>query len=369
MSSSDCQALALWYARSSRGNATALTGPGCVNESRRADSAQKQPNVDRRSVRSALSASPSRSPARYNRTRVPLQGQYLLPGTVHRQPCSVCRVTRRHHPNPSFAPDSLRLALSGSCYTDHSTHCQGSVATQTLSPSSMVNTRSQRIPRESFSPPATLSLQRHALQPSHAAKCPCRSQAYCYIHAHANAVSSLSALTLHSNRRTASRRLPAVPQLACTGSLCREFTPDVVQCVAVGSDGVGGLEWKCEADLPTGLRFGEVDVSCEGWGESGGPDPRMLSSETMRLTEALFNAFFDSQTAQTTQTSCEGAAGSGTHSSRLHPRSSRVTTRTSRTCPVAARHSSTVSLSRPSAVRRHAAFRAARQSLCLNCLH
>ncbi|POY74970.1 hypothetical protein BMF94_1946 [Rhodotorula taiwanensis] len=182
---------------------------------------------------STLSVSPSRSPARYNRTRVPLQGQYLLPGTVHRQPCSVCRVTRRHHPNPSFAPDSLRLALSGACYTDHLAHCQGSVATQTLSPSSMVNTRSQRIP-----------------------------------------LSSLSALTLHSNRRTASRRLPAVPQLACTGSLCREFTPDVVQCVAVGSDGVGGLEWKCEADLPSGLRFGEVDVSCEGW--DGPNDPNIL---------------------------------------------------------------------------------------------
>lgn len=100
-------------------------------------------------------------------------------------------------------------------------------------------------------------------------------------------MSSLSALTLHSNRRTASRRLPPVPQLTCKGSLCRKYTPDVVQCVAVGTDGVGGLEWKCEADLPSGFRFGDVDVSCEGW---DGPDDPNILRGSCGLTYSLVRA-------------------------------------------------------------------------------
>ncbi|PRQ70407.1 Protein of unknown function (DUF1183)-domain containing protein, partial [Rhodotorula toruloides] len=97
-------------------------------------------------------------------------------------------------------------------------------------------------------------------------------------------VSSLTALTLHSNRRTASRRLPPVPQLTCKGSACRKYQPDVVQCVAVGSDGAGGLEWKCEADLPNGVRFGEVGVSCEGW---DGPDDPYIVRASCGLTYSL----------------------------------------------------------------------------------
>ncbi|GAA5908775.1 hypothetical protein JCM5296_005765 [Sporobolomyces johnsonii] len=85
-------------------------------------------------------------------------------------------------------------------------------------------------------------------------------------------MSSLTALTLHSSRRTTSRRLPPVPQLTCRGKC--SYQPDVVQCVKVGDDGAGGVEWKCEADLPKGLRFGEVEVGCEGW--DGPDDPYIL---------------------------------------------------------------------------------------------
>ena len=77
---------------------------------------------------------------------------------------------------------------------------------------------------------------------------------------------SLTALTLHSDRATTSRRTSPVPQLSCVGKACRYFQPEVVQCVPVGSDGANGLEWKCEADLPSQFRFGNVEVSCEGWG-------------------------------------------------------------------------------------------------------
>ncbi|GAA5936677.1 hypothetical protein JCM1841_000222 [Sporobolomyces salmonicolor] len=85
-------------------------------------------------------------------------------------------------------------------------------------------------------------------------------------------MSSLTALTLQSSRRTTSRRLPPVPQLTCRGKC--SYQPDVVQCVKVGDDGAGGVEWKCEADLPRGVRFGEVEVGCEGW--DGPDDPYVL---------------------------------------------------------------------------------------------
>ncbi|GAA5842132.1 hypothetical protein JCM11251_006534 [Rhodosporidiobolus azoricus] len=85
---------------------------------------------------------------------------------------------------------------------------------------------------------------------------------------------SLTALTLHSSRKTASRRTSPIPQLNCKGKACRTYQPDVVQCVKVGEDGAGGIEWKCEADLPRGVRFGEVEVGCEGW--DGPNDPYIL---------------------------------------------------------------------------------------------
>jgi len=99
-------------------------------------------------------------------------------------------------------------------------------------------------------------------------------------------VTSLTALTLHSDRKTASRRHPPIPQLTCEGKLCRQYQPDVVQCVKVGEDGVGGLEWKCEAELPRGMRFGEIEVGCEGWGEYSLFPRRLLiviCRELMRL--------------------------------------------------------------------------------------
>ncbi|TNY20102.1 hypothetical protein DMC30DRAFT_352855, partial [Rhodotorula diobovata] len=100
-------------------------------------------------------------------------------------------------------------------------------------------------------------------------------------------VSSLSALTLHKNKRTASRRTSPIPQLTCRGSPCRTYQPDVVQCVAVGTDGAGGLEWKCEADLPRGVRFGEVQVGCEGW---DGPDDAYVLRGSCGLEYELVRA-------------------------------------------------------------------------------
>lgn len=47
----------------------------------------------------------------------------------------------------------------------------------------------------------------------------------------------------------------------CPGKLTP--TLDVVQCTNAGFDG-SDVQWKCQADLPHNLRFGELNVNCEG---------------------------------------------------------------------------------------------------------
>jgi len=51
---------------------------------------------------------------------------------------------------------------------------------------------------------------------------------------------------------------------------CSMFQPEVVRCTNEGGEGTD-IDWKCEADLPESLRFGRVEVSCEGWSGSGDP--------------------------------------------------------------------------------------------------
>lgn len=69
---------------------------------------------------------------------------------------------------------------------------------------------------------------------------------------------------------TTARRTSAIPQLACLGKACALYQPEAVQCVNTGGTGVD-INWKCEADLPSALRFGRISVGCEGWSRSGGP--------------------------------------------------------------------------------------------------
>ncbi|SCV74794.1 BQ2448_7823 [Microbotryum intermedium] len=110
-------------------------------------------------------------------------------------------------------------------------------------------------------------------------------------------VTSMKALTLHSGQSTNFRRTSAVPQLTCQGKECRNYQPDVVQCTAVGEDGAGGLEWSCSAELPKGVRFGAVEVGCEGW--EGPQDPYILRGscgltyELVRTSPALENGYYN----------------------------------------------------------------------------
>jgi hypothetical protein len=86
-------------------------------------------------------------------------------------------------------------------------------------------------------------------------------------------LTSVPALTFYKGSFTQSRRTSPIPQLVCLGKACRYYTPDVVRCENLGGEGAE-IDWKCEADLPEALRFGRVEVSCEGW--SGPGDPYVL---------------------------------------------------------------------------------------------
>ncbi|KFU99648.1 Store-operated calcium entry-associated regulatory factor, partial [Tauraco erythrolophus] len=75
----------------------------------------------------------------------------------------------------------------------------------------------------------------------------------------------VQALTLHRGQYTTSRRTAAVPQLQCTGGAAGcSHVPEVVQCYNKGWDGYD-VQWQCKADLENTYRFGQMEVSCEGY--------------------------------------------------------------------------------------------------------
>ncbi|KAF9947996.1 hypothetical protein BGZ72_010085 [Mortierella alpina] len=64
---------------------------------------------------------------------------------------------------------------------------------------------------------------------------------------------------------TTGRRTSPVPQTSCVGgNACGDYEPDVIQCTNAGFDG-NDVQWTCQADLPNNLKFGKLDVYCEGY--------------------------------------------------------------------------------------------------------
>jgi len=81
-------------------------------------------------------------------------------------------------------------------------------------------------------------------------------------------------LTFHQGSFSTHRRVPAIPQLQCTGGSAQyEYTPEVVQCKNQGFDGQS-VQWKCQAEMDEKYRFGKIHVTCEGY--SGPNDPYVL---------------------------------------------------------------------------------------------
>lgn len=102
------------------------------------------------------------------------------------------------------------------------------------------------------------------------------------------ALENIPAITFYKDSLTAARRTTPIAQLVCLGKPCATYQPEVVRCRNIGGSGVN-VDWKasdrtlnyirpkvpcpqqCEADLPSSLRFGKVEVSCEGWSGPGDP--------------------------------------------------------------------------------------------------
>jgi len=83
-------------------------------------------------------------------------------------------------------------------------------------------------------------------------------------------LAQIKSLIFYQDSLTKARRTSPIPQLVCVGKPCQLYTPEVVRCVSLGGEGTS-VDWKCEADLPESLRFGKVEVSCEGWSRPGDP--------------------------------------------------------------------------------------------------
>lgn len=84
---------------------------------------------------------------------------------------------------------------------------------------------------------------------------------------------NIKSLTFVRRKMTAGRRSAPMNQLNCIGgNACGryELQPSTVQCTNVGSDGFD-VNWKCEADLDSSVRFGETIVSCEGYNNPNDP--------------------------------------------------------------------------------------------------
>ncbi|EIW84354.1 DUF1183-domain-containing protein [Coniophora puteana RWD-64-598 SS2] len=77
-----------------------------------------------------------------------------------------------------------------------------------------------------------------------------------------------SSLTFYQDALTTARRTSPIAQLVCIGKPCALYQPEVVHCKNIGGSGTD-VDWKCEADLPSSLRFGKVEVGCEGWSGPG----------------------------------------------------------------------------------------------------
>ncbi|KAG1722270.1 DUF1183-domain-containing protein [Suillus lakei] len=106
------------------------------------------------------------------------------------------------------------------------------------------------------------------------------------------ALDSIPGLTFYKNALTAARRTSPIAQLVCIGKACALYQPDVVRCSNIGGSGTD-VDWKCEADLPSSLRFGRVEVSCEGWNGPGDPyvmkGSCSLEYNLVQLPNALLN--------------------------------------------------------------------------------
>ena len=80
--------------------------------------------------------------------------------------------------------------------------------------------------------------------------------------------SDITSLTLINDELTVANRISPRPQVVCHGDACAKHAPRTVRCGNAGFDGLS-VQWSCTADMDERLRFGKVEVTCEGFEKPG----------------------------------------------------------------------------------------------------
>ena len=78
-------------------------------------------------------------------------------------------------------------------------------------------------------------------------------------------IKDVEVLTLQAGKMTTGRRASPVLQQECTGPryLCKN-RPESIQCWNTGYDGLDA-NWECKGELENGVKFGKMNVQCEGY--------------------------------------------------------------------------------------------------------
>ncbi|XP_027199979.2 uncharacterized protein LOC113794092 [Dermatophagoides pteronyssinus] len=75
----------------------------------------------------------------------------------------------------------------------------------------------------------------------------------------------IQTLTFHSASLTKSRRNQTISQLKCIGNgHCNSVNISTVTCYNNGTNGPS-IHWQCKAQMPSNYKFGQLDMSCEGY--------------------------------------------------------------------------------------------------------
>ena len=110
-------------------------------------------------------------------------------------------------------------------------------------------------------------------------------------------IRSVASLSLRRGAMTTGRRSSPVQQLTCTGWNCG-YAPDTVRCTNAGWDG-SDVQWTCKAELDSRVKFGVMDVQCEGYEYPSDPDilagscGLTYSLESTRASSPSSNSDFD----------------------------------------------------------------------------
>ena len=97
-------------------------------------------------------------------------------------------------------------------------------------------------------------------------------------------LSNVDLLVLKKGEMTSGRRASPVMQLTCQKNCYH--TPDVVTCKNVGLDDKD-VVWDCSGDMDDGVKFGVMDVTCEGYDYPDYPDDPYILTGSCGLTYSL----------------------------------------------------------------------------------